>query len=1155
MHPMRPVRLPLIAALVAVASIAGFAAVPSAGFDAAVAGEARTSGACPPGYVSMSKEGSTSLAGHVHRAGWCINAKHPEDASELADNGAQQFAKYAAPRTKFPSSSYFTAIRQRNRLLKRGQSAANSNRWTPYGKGPLQSADPDYPGVNGLGLVELAGRITDFAYVPPTDAHFGGALFASVAYGGVWMSKDEGKSWRPIGNRLPTQIVGSVGYTPAGGGTIVAITGDGSFGRYSRPGAGAFWSNDGKTWHHAKGVPSGAFGFNVAVDQRFPKRVYVATGKGLFRSADAGRTFVNVQLPTGDCAGTSRGDCMLANEVTDVVVKAPAGTPARHGGAVLAAVGWRDGDAPYANGKPQAPANGLYFSPHGGKPGTFKKLEPSGFAPQERIGRVEFGPAVGPDQDHNYVYATVQDATLSRGGGYGIDADQTSGTIPSVWEGLYVSSDFGQTWSELYDVSEAQSPTTGSALAVVAQAQANYGPGVQAWYNEWVAPDPTMSAGGVPSRVLFGLEEVWENDDPGAPQDAHSSFHVVGRYYGGSTCLFLPPPVEGVPYACPTNRGDALTVTNTTHPDQHAAIYIPHSDGSVTLVVGNDGGVYTQTVAAGADFSSANWGVGANRGFHTLYPYDAVIADDGTAWMGLQDNGTAKIQDVADTNGNVTSVQRQIETLGGDGFFVGVDPRNSNQAYGEYTYGAMSGTKDGGKTWSSMDPPGMSGSTAQFSNPFAVDPEDADHVMIAGNQVDETGSGPGTGAEDWAVVYHLGTMNHPGEDVQPSEGDPVNVDSAIDMVGSNAYVGYCGSCDPLDTAVFGGAPFHSGIATNVGGAEPAQRYQPAGWHIATAAGLPNRYITSIEMDPADPNIVYVTVGGYRRLWTPPGQIDANTSVGFGHLFVSRDAGEHFTDISADLPNYPMNWVRLRGSQVVVASDVGVFIGDRTFICKNAASRSCRHFEVLGTGLPIGQVATVEVNACDPNQLVAAVFGRGVYTYRLGPAQHCAPLPPPPPPAPFLGQKVAGPFGFETGTDGWTTKTNNDAEQWQLRPPGHASAQSFGILPYQDATTATLLSPKFDLTDASHVKVTWWQRTNTEECCDYLSMDWSSDGYVWHTGSSVAGQNAGYPDFTQFTAEFDAPAGALYLRYRMTSDALVSFPPYDGVAVDDILVER
>ena len=45
--------------------------------------------------------------------------------------------------------------------------------------------------------------------------------------------------------------------------------------------------------------------------------------------------------------------------------------------------------------------------------------------------------------------------------------------------------------------------------------------------------------GGVPTRLLFGLEEVWENDDVGLPQNKPTHFKVIGRYFSGNTCLGL----------------------------------------------------------------------------------------------------------------------------------------------------------------------------------------------------------------------------------------------------------------------------------------------------------------------------------------------------------------------------------------------------------------------------------------------------------------------------------------------------------------------------------------------------------------------------------------------------------------------------------------
>src|SRR5439155_21587036 len=191
-------------------------------------------------------------------------------------------------------------------------------------------------------------------------------------------------------------------------------------------------------------------------------------------------------------------------------------------------------------------------------------------------------------------------------------------------------------------------------------------------------------------------------------------------------------------------------------------------------------------------------------------------------------------------------------------------------------------TTDGGKTWSDMNPPITDG---QFSNPFVMDPLDPLHLMTAGRQVVETGSRPGTSRDDCVKLFDLGTEFHRGSSTaEPADTDPVNQMTAVDLVGSNAYVGFCGTCDVLNAHT----RFLSGIATNVGGSKRPARYSTNGWHFARALGLPNRYITAVAIDPTDPKTVFVTLGGYLRPWTPPGTLDTRRATG-GHVYVSHDA--------------------------------------------------------------------------------------------------------------------------------------------------------------------------------------------------------------------------------------------------------------------------
>ena len=191
---------------------------------------------------------------------------------------------------------------------------------------------------------------------------------------------------------------------------------------------------------------------------------------------------------------------------------------------------------------------------------------------------------------------------------------------------------------------------------------------------------------------------------------------------------------------------------------------------------------------------------------------------------------------------------------------------------------------------------------------------------------------------------------------------------------SYAYVGYCGYCDTITQ----GTPFANGIATNVGGAKPGVAGASDGWHIAAAQGLPSRYITSVRMDPADPRTVFVTLAGYGRRWAFPGAVGEDTSkVGTGHVFMSTDAGQHFTDITGNLPDTPANWTVLHNGRLAVGTDVGVFTS-----C-NATGGT---YSVLGNNLPTAPISTMSFKPNDPNLLVAATYGRGVYTYRYDDSQ-------------------------------------------------------------------------------------------------------------------------------------------------------------------------
>jgi photosystem II stability/assembly factor-like uncharacterized protein len=621
----------------------------------------------------------------------------------------------------------------------------------------------------------------------------------------------------------------------------------------------------------------------------------------------------------------------------------------------------------------QAPRNGIYLSPTG-QPGTFSYIDsgnPSsnGFAPTPVVGRTALTVAHGPSQNHDLVYAVVQDAKKIAGclsdaqGGLALPTCVPAAVSPTVLDGGYLSKDFGKTWTRIMDYKQLQLPGTNSALAPYGVAL-GYAPGIQSWYNLWIDADPTATdpLTHAPTRLVFGLEEIWENGVLGEPQIAPSTaatpWRVVGRYW--NACAFA---LNG--YQC--NSAASPIPGTTTHPDQHAGLLIPDgSGGGVTLLAGNDGGAYLQHVAAGQDFANDRWSSGANDGLSTLLPYHLSVAKDGTVAAGLQDNGEMKI----------TPAGYQVMIFGGDGFYTAIDPDNSNNIIEEYAGGVVARTHDGGKTWDHIDPALTS---PLFATPLQLDATVAGHVMIGGRDVEEatdafnqpctrinTPAASSCPGFNWIKVFDLGTADHPGDaSASSSTSDPNNRLSAVDVSGDNAYVGFCGPCGGTSKHRFG-----RGLATNVGGALPPRKLTGNGWHvIPNPAGLPARYINSVRIDPANPRTVYVALGGYSSHWVPPGAIFSEP-VGTGHVFKSVDGGNTFSDLSANLPDTPADWIVIHGNSLVVGTDIGVFI---------SSTLDGGSWQVLGD-LPAVPTVAMTFAPNDPDLLYAATYGRGIWAF-------------------------------------------------------------------------------------------------------------------------------------------------------------------------------
>jgi sugar lactone lactonase YvrE len=129
--------------------------------------------------------------------------------------------------------------------------------------------------------------------------------------------------------------------------------------------------------------------------------------------------------------------------------------------------------------------------------------------------------------------------------------------------------------------------------------------------------------------------------------------------------------------------------------------------------------------------------------------------------------------------------------------------------------------------------------------------------------------------------------------------------------------------------------------------------------------VPNRYITSIAVDPKNAAHVYLSVGSYSRRWIP--------TAGYGHVFESTNGGKTWRDVSGNLPDAPVYKVVLHGKQLVVGTEVGAFVGT---VNKKGHGSWAR----LGRNLP--NVTVWDLTVAPDGRIVAGTHGRGDWEIKL-----------------------------------------------------------------------------------------------------------------------------------------------------------------------------
>ncbi len=335
------------------------------------------------------------------------------------------------------------------------------------------------------------------------------------------------------------------------------------------------------------------------------------------------------------------------------------------------------------------------------------------------------------------------------------------------------------------------------------------GSGGQGWYDLTIAVDPNDE-----NHIFIGGINIWESTNGG------NSFTQSSLWYHGGSEQYV-------------------------HADQHHLVFNPLNG---VLYSANDGGLYKYVSGTWTNISD---GIVISQ----IYRIGTSQTTNDLVMMGLQDNGTM-LRD----NGTYNAV------IGGDGMEAAINPDDNDIMYGEYYYGSIQKSTNGGYSFYDISP----ASDGAWVTPYVLDPNNPDIMYIGYTEMYKSTDG----GENWNQITNSET-----------NGEKIN---DIAIAPSNSSYIYFSS----------GTEFYG--STNGG----------SSWQHLYSFG---NYITDIAVAYNDPNKVFVTLSGFT---------DGDK------VYYSTDGGSSWTNISTGLPNVPANTIVYQSGTndlIYVGTDLGVFV--------------------------------------------------------------------------------------------------------------------------------------------------------------------------------------------------------------------------------------
>ncbi len=470
--------------------------------------------------------------------------------------------------------------------------------------------------------------------------------------------------------------------------------------------------------------------------------------------------------------------------------------------------------------------------------------------------------------------------------------------------GIYRSTDMGSTWTELTN-GLPSGANVGRIGIAICEASTNV---LYATYTDSIGYFDAIY------KTTDGGNSWAQTPD----QPPYYLYYSFGWYFGQIRVHPANPDVVfvlGVPLYRTTNGGNSwYDVSDIQHVDHHALEFDPNDLNHI--VDGNDGGVYYSSNGG------TIWTKSYNLPITQFYAATIDHLNPERTYGGTQDNGTLRTM--------TGSLDDWEMIYGGDGFYCIVDYTNDNIIYAEYQWGSLGKSTNGGYSFNSATSGISSSDRTNWSTPVIMDPNNHLVLYYGANRLYKTTNG----ADYWNAIS-TDLTNGPG-----TGNLTYGTITTIAVANTDSNVVYLGTDDA-----------NVWVTTDGG----------TNW-TSVNAGLPDRWVTRVAVDPYDAAIAYVTFSGYRY--------DSYLA----HVYRTTNYGTSWDDISSNLPEVPVNVIVVdpeNTATLYIGTDYGVYYTTDAGV----------NWQPLGTNLPFSAVDDLVLHN-GTRVLRAATHGRSFFEFDL-----------------------------------------------------------------------------------------------------------------------------------------------------------------------------